>query len=45
MKIEKIIYNCYGEEIPKVKKRDIFWNRKRILSHGKIKLWRAFYRY
>lgn len=24
MKIEKIICNCYGEEIPKVKKRDIF---------------------
>lgn len=36
MKIEKIIYNCYGEEIPKVKKRDIFGTEREYYRMGKL---------
>ena len=36
MKIEKIICDCCGEEIPKVKKKDVFGIEREYYRMGKL---------
>ena len=45
MEVTKIICDCCGEEIPKVKKKDIFGIEREYYRMGKMKLWRTIYRH
>ena len=42
MKIEKIICDCCGEEIPKVKKKDIFGIEREFYRFGKLNYRKPF---
>lgn len=42
MRIEKIICDCCGEEIPKVKKKDIFGIEREFYRFGKLNYRKPF---